>query len=174
MLAVPMGGVAFMMGESCRVPDVGMPEHIIKTKHGELTLEELAEIQPGMARLMDELARRWQYAYYAAKGGNWDLARHELKQVASLLNIASKLRPKYRVDIKGFSSKHMTPIAEAIERRDWKRFKVAVDLAIDASNVYHEKYGYRFIRYVLPKTPPEHLDFGPQTLGANRANKKPA
>ncbi len=86
-----------------------MSERRIKTKHGEITFEELAEIQPGMARLMDELARRWEYSYFAAKGGNWDLARHELKQVVSLLNIAVKLRPKYTEDIKTFISNHISP-----------------------------------------------------------------
>ncbi len=138
-----------------------MSSPVIRSKHGEITLEELAEIQPGMARLMDELARRWEYSYFAAKGGNWDLARHELKQVVNLLNIAVKLRPKYTDDIQAFTSSHIAPLSGAIEERDWKRFDKLVRSAIDASNVYHQKYGYGFIRYLLPRTPPEHLDLGP-------------
>ena len=138
-----------------------MPGQVIRTKHGEITLEELADIQPGMARLMDELARRWEYSYFAARGGNWDLARHELKQVVNLLNIAVKLRPKYAADIKDFISKHITPLNEAIEKRQWSSFDKHIHSAIEASNTYHEKYGYSFIRYLLPKNPPEHLDLGP-------------
>ncbi len=137
-----------------------MSDRRIKTKHGEITFEELAEIQPGMARLMDELARRWEYSYFAAKGGNWDLARHELKQVVSLLNIAVKLRPKYTEDIKTFISNHISHLNDAIEKREWTQFNKLIHSAIDASNVYHEKYQYGFIRYLLPKTPPEHLDLG--------------
>src|SRR2546430_6336145 len=37
------------------------------TKHGTLTVDELAAMQPGMARLMDELSRRYWVLYYAAK-----------------------------------------------------------------------------------------------------------
>ncbi len=137
-----------------------MTERTIKTKHGEITLEELAEIQPGMARLMDELARRWQYSYYAAKGGNWELAKHELKQVVSLLQIAVKVRPKYMRDINEFISQNISPLNEAVDKHDWSDFSDLVNRAIDASNKYHEKYGYGFIRYILPPNPPEHLDLG--------------
>jgi len=41
-----------------------------KTKHGEITIDQLAEIQPGMALIMQEVAHRYYYTYYAAKGGN--------------------------------------------------------------------------------------------------------
>ena len=138
-----------------------MSDRRIKTKHGEITLEELVEIQPGMARLMDELSRRWEYSYFAAKGGNWELARHEMKQAVNLLNIAVKLRPKYTEDIKTFVSDHISYLNDAIEKEDWIQFNKLIHNAIDASNVYHEKYGFGFIRYLLPKTPPEHLDLGP-------------
>lgn len=138
-----------------------MADRTIKTRHGEITFEELAEIQPGMARLMDELSRRWAYSYFAAKGGNWDLARHELKQVVGLLNIAAKLRPRYTDDIKEFISTQITPLNDATEKRNWKSFDESVSRAIDASNKYHEKYGFGFIRYILPRSPPEHLDLGP-------------
>src|SRR5207302_1242773 len=42
------------------------------TKHGTLTVDEIAAMQPGMARLMDELSRRYWVLYYAAKAGNWE------------------------------------------------------------------------------------------------------
>ena len=89
------------------------------------------------------------------------MARHELKQVVNLLNIAVKLRPKYTTDIKDFISKHINPLNEAIEKKEWKHFDKQIYAAIDASNTYHEKYGYNFIRYLLPKHPPEHLNLGP-------------
>jgi len=34
-------------------------EIVAQTKHGDLTLDQLAEVQPGMSRLMAELANRW-------------------------------------------------------------------------------------------------------------------
>ncbi len=146
-----------------------MPEGKIRTRHGEISLEDLAEVQPGMARLMDELARRVQYTYYAAKGGNWDLARHELKQAIGINNIAGKLRPKYDEDLKEFNTRFFAPVGEAIEKKDWKRFEALFSEAVGASDTYHEKYGYGYIRYLLPRTPPEHLELGPVDKTRKRA-----
>ncbi len=135
---------------------------VIKTKHGELTLDQLADVQPGMARLMKEIAERYGILYFAAKGGNWQLAQHELKQVISLMKVGGTLRPKYSHDINSFIQHNLNPISEAIEARDWKRFESAFEKGIDESNKLHEKYGYGFIRYIMPKSPPEYYDLGPQ------------
>ena len=131
---------------------------VVKTKHGDLTLEQLAEVQPGIARLMKEIGERYHVLYYAAKGGNWKLAQHELSMVTSILKMGATLRPKYAHDFAGFTQSHLQPISESIKARDWKRFEDAYKKGIDESNKFHEKYGYGFIRYVLPKNPPENLD----------------
>ena len=68
---------------------------IVKTKHGELTLEQLAEVQPGLARLMKEIGDRFHVLYHAAKGGNWKLAEHEQKVTISILKVGATLRPKF-------------------------------------------------------------------------------
>lgn len=133
----------------------------IKTKHGELTLEQLAEVQPGMARLMKEIGERYHILYYAAKGGNWLLAQHELNQVIALLRAGSMLRPKYAKDITDFTREYFQPVTEAITSREWKKFEDAYNKGIDGSNVYHDKYGYGYIRYVLPRNPPEFYDLRP-------------
>jgi hypothetical protein len=133
----------------------------IKTKHGELTLEQLAEVQPGMARLMKEVGERYHILYYAAKGGNWLLADHELKQVAALIRAGSTLRPKYAADRSKYTEVSLNPISEAIKSKDWKKFEDLYNKGVDESNVYHEKYGYGYIRYVLPKNPPEFYDLKP-------------
>ena len=44
---------------------------IAHTKHGDLALDQIAEMMPGMARLMVEISDRYWIMYYAAKGGNW-------------------------------------------------------------------------------------------------------
>src|SRR5215467_10918413 len=128
---------------------------VIKTKHGDLSLDQLAEVQPGMARLMKEVGERYHILYYAAKGGNWQLAKHELSQVISLHKAGATLRPKYAADLTGFIQTHLNPIMDAIAAKDWKKFETAYKKGIDGSNVLHEKYNYGYIRYVLPKNPPE-------------------
>src|SRR5207237_147313 len=66
------------------------------TKHGTLTVDEIAAMQPGMARLMDELSRRYWVLYYAAKAGNWELAAYMERESEKSLQTASAARCRGR------------------------------------------------------------------------------
>jgi hypothetical protein len=134
---------------------------VIKTRHGELTLEELAEAQPGMARLMKEVGERYHVLYYAAQATNWGLAQHELNVIISILKTGGKLRPKYGHDLTSFTQSYLNDIGEKIRAKNWKEFEAVYMKGIEESNRLHEKYGYGFIRYVLPKKPPESYDLAP-------------
>jgi hypothetical protein len=135
---------------------------VVKTKHGELTLEQLAEVQPGLARLMKEIGDRFHVLYYAAKGGNWKLAEHEQKVTISILKTGATLRPKYNEDITSFIQSHLHPLAESIKSKDWKRFEQSYKNAVVETNKLHEKYGYGFIHYKLSKNPPDYYDLSPR------------
>lgn len=135
---------------------------VVKTKHGELTLEQLAEVQPGLARLMKEIGDRFHVLYYAAKAGNWKLAEHEQKVTITILRAGATLRPKYHQDISAFIESHLQPLAESIKARDWRRFERAYMNAVDETNKLHEKYGYGFIHYKLSKDPPSYYDLSPR------------
>jgi hypothetical protein len=115
-------------------------------------------MQPGMARLMDELSRRYWVLYYAAKAGNWELAAYMERESEKILQTASVSRPKYRDDIASFLRERLDPIARAIDEKDWRSFDSAYHRGIDDSNVYHDKYNKRFIRFHLPDHPPEWFD----------------
>ncbi len=134
----------------------------VTTKHGTLTVDDIAAMQPGMARLMDELSRRYWVLYYAAKAGNWELAAYEEKESEKILKTASAARPKYRDDIATFVRLRLEPLAKAIETRDWRAFEEAYHRGIEDSNVYHDKYNKRFIRFRLPDHPPEWFDLAPR------------
>ena len=112
---------------------------VIKTKHGELTIDQLAEVQPGMARLMKEIGERYHILYYAAKGGNWMLAAHQVSQVTNLMKVGSTLRPKFNEDLNNFIKEYLNPIMDAIRARDWKMFEEVYRKGIDGSNKFHEK-----------------------------------
>jgi hypothetical protein len=135
---------------------------VARTKHGELTLDQLAEVQPGMARLMKEIGERYHIVYYAAKGGNWKLALHETKEIIGLMKVAATVRPKYAHDLADFTRSTLDPISEAVKSEDWSRFDSAFKKGIVESNKLHEKYGFGFIRFVLPKNPPEFYDLSQQ------------
>src|SRR5438093_6666521 len=98
---------------------------VIKTKHGELSLEQLAEAQHGMAHLMKEIGERYHVLYYAAKTLNWRLAQYQLNQVIALFRIGATLRPKFTEDLNGFVKTHFHPISEAIRAQEWNRFEEA-------------------------------------------------
>jgi hypothetical protein len=135
---------------------------IVKTEHGELTLEQLAEVQPGLARLMKEIGDRFHVLYYAAKGGNWKLAGHEHKVTISILKVGATLRPKYDQDITNFIQSCLNPLGESIKAKDWKEFQRAYRNAVDETNKLHEKYGYGFIHYTLSEDPPSYYDLSPR------------
>jgi hypothetical protein len=132
-----------------------------KTPHGEITIDKLAEIQPGMSWVMREVSARFYYAYYAAKGGNWSLADHELNGVRTAFKIAKVTRPKFAQDLDAFDSRFLVPIFEAVREKDWEKFADAFENGVEPSDEYHDKTGNPFIRFVLPKEPPSGLHFGP-------------
>jgi len=53
----------------------------VPTKHNKnMTLGQIADIQPGLGTVMIEYGHRFYLAYYAAKAGNWGLANYEIKE----------------------------------------------------------------------------------------------
>ncbi len=138
-----------------------MAARTIATKDGTMTLEQLAEMQPGMARLMDEYAHRFWVLYYAAKAGNWALARYMQSEMMKLGKIVPIVRPKYTEGIAEFEAAYMEPLAAAIAAEDWSTFEGAYRRAMDGSDRYHDKFAKPFIRFRLPLTPPPLLELDP-------------
>ena len=132
-----------------------------KTHHGEMTIDQIAEIQPGMATLMKETGDRFTQAYYAAKGGNWKLAAHHLNQIRTAFRAAKTTRPKYAEDLSAYDKDYLLPIFEAVHNQNWSEFEIAFRRGEEGSDVYHDKRGYSHIKYVLPKEPPSNLYLGP-------------
>lgn len=132
-----------------------------KTPHAEMTIDQLAEIQPGMAAIMKEVGDRYTRTFYAAKGGNWKLAAYELNMVRTSFKTAKVTRPKFAEDLTAFDAEYLQPIFKAIHEKDWRAFVDAFGKGEEGTDVYHDKRGYPHIRYVLPKDPPSNLFQGP-------------
>lgn len=139
-----------------------MEEKLVgRTKHGELTLDQLASIQPGMARLMAEVGHRYTVMAHACKGGNWELGSYELRQLRAIFQVAATTRPKYRSELEAFDREYLGPIESAIRERSVEAFTIAVQRGIAGSDEVHGRLGYAYIRYRLPAKPPDYLDLGP-------------
>jgi hypothetical protein len=127
------------------------------TKHGDLTLDEIAEMQPGMARLMLEVSERCWILYFAAKGGNWELARHEFSETRKTLRTAAVVRPKYTEALAQFESEQLTGLESSIKTKDWISFDAAFRAVVDAGNENHRDLGYEYIEWQIPDSPPPYL-----------------
>ncbi|HEY0492406.1 MAG TPA: hypothetical protein VGD57_02965 [Candidatus Dormibacteraeota bacterium] len=133
-----------------------------RTRHAELTLDQLAELQPGLADLMPAVGDRYWIAYYAAMGGNWALARYQLRHLAILLRRGAVTRPKHAVNLREYERSSIGPLLEAIQVRDFAAFSRAYSEATMVANRLHVELGHPDIVWRLPDHPPAQLDLGPQ------------
>jgi hypothetical protein len=121
----------------------------------------LAEIQPGLGTVMMEYSTRFANIFYAAKGGNWDLAEYQLKEALEIQEVGETTRPKRADALKEFESKYLDPIGAAIKAKDAKAFETAFKAAEDGCNACHKDQGFPFIKYELPKAPAMPLSVSP-------------
>ncbi len=132
-----------------------------RTRHGELTLDEIAGIQPGLGRLMPLVSDRYWILYYAAHGGNWRLAQYCAGQIRALFRVGATTRPKMRPYLEAFDRDHLRPIEAALRARDLAALEAAFRAGIAAANAMHAEVGHPEIVWQLPPTPPQHLYLGP-------------
>ena len=127
-----------------------------------LTGEDLAAMQPGLARLMPDIGARVWKLYYAAQAKNWPLAKFQLKEIRGLMELAAFTRPKYEENLNQFLAEKWKPLEDALGREDFKAFESRFHEAIEAANAYHELRDKPYIRWKLPETPPPDLDLTPR------------
>jgi hypothetical protein len=132
-------------------------------KKVELTLDQLVDLQPGLGRLMPEVGRRYWILYYAARGGNWELARLQWRQIRNLFRIGATTRTHMSKHLEAFQRGGMQNIEESLQARDWQAFDRTYRKGIESANRSHEAAGRPEIRWQLPGTPPEELDLRPQS-----------
>ncbi len=137
-------------------------EITVWTGHREMSLEDVATIQPGLGRIMPEVGTRTWKLYYAAKAGNWVLAKFQLKEARGLMELGAFTRPKYEDNLNAFLTEHWKPLEDAIAREDFAAFDQLFKKAIEAANAYHELRDKPYIRWKLPDMPPPDLDLTPR------------
>ena len=142
------------------------------TPQGENPTERLNAIQPGMAKIMREVSERYYYAYYAAKEGNWKLAAHQLSQLRGAFRMAKVTRPKYAQDLDAFDSDCIVPILRAIQAKDWSACEEAFGVGLEGSDTYHDKWGYSYIRFILPPHAPQDVYLGPPEKFSRRKTNR--
>ncbi len=130
--------------------------------HRDLTLEDLARIQPGLGRIMPEIGARTWKLYYAAQAQNWPLAEFQAKEIAGLMELGAFTRPKHAEALNQYLEKNWKPLQDAVHNKDWPAFEAAFHKAIKAANAYHDLKGKPYIVWQLPDAPPPDLDLRPR------------
>ena len=107
---------------------------------------------------MIEYSHRFYIAYYAAKAGNWELAKYELHEMLEIQEVGEATRPEYVQALKAFEDTYLNKVEESVQSKKWKDFDVAYKKAVVGCNACHTTSGHAYIRYKLPDTPPRLLD----------------
>jgi cytochrome c553 len=136
-----------------------------KTKNGDkLTVDQLAEIQPGLGTVMVEVGNRWWWLFYAGDAGSWDLAAYQSKETKEIMEVGETTRPKRKPGLENFVDNSMKPVDDAITAKDKTVFKSAFTKATNACNGCHaaetdkEGNNFSFIKWKLPTEKPPFFD----------------
>lgn len=140
----------------------GMSEDKVRTKHAELSLEEIGDALPGTGEIMASVAACWWRCAYAARGGNWPLAAYYARRVRGLQADLALRRPKHRERLETFERELLAPVFAALQAQDLAAFERAFAAGTDTANRMHVETGYGYIRWHLPDDPPKDVDLGPE------------
>jgi hypothetical protein len=132
--------------------------HTVNNGKRDLTIDELALMQPGMDRLMAEIGQRCHRLYYAAEAGNWKLAEYYYTSIVKQLKLCATSRPKYAEDIADYLDADAAPLREALRNRDAGTFESTYAHFVDRANHYHDVWKKPWLHWVTPSTPPDDLD----------------
>jgi hypothetical protein len=139
-----------------------LDSRVVRTKHAELSLEEIAEALPSTGEVMAKVAECWWRCAYAARGGNLALAAYYARRVRGLQRGLSVTRPKHRERLERFEREMIEPLLAALAAQDTTTFERLFADATALANDMHVETGYGYIRWVLPDEPPKDMDLGPR------------
>lgn len=110
---------------------------------------------------MPEIGQRYWKLYYAAKAGNWALAKFQVGEIEELMDLGAIVRPKYEVELGKFIQDDLGNIKKSIENQDFAAFEEAFQLGTRNSNNYHKLFEKPIV-WKLPSSAPPDLDLTPQ------------
>jgi hypothetical protein len=137
-------------------------EYVITGEKKDFTLESLAMVQPGLADVMPDVGARTWKLYYAAKGGAWDLAKFQWKEINGLFDKGAFLRAKHANELYQYMEEDWKQLEAPIKAQDFEKFDEVFRHCISQANAYHELKDKPYIVWKLPDTPPPDLDFSPR------------
>lgn len=98
----------------------------------------LWNIQPGLGTVMIEYGNRWSRMWYAAKAGNWDMAKYQLAEALEIQEVGEVTRPGRAPMLKAFEENFLSAVDTAIDAKDATAFASAFQKATEACNSCHK------------------------------------
>jgi hypothetical protein len=120
-------------------------------------IKKLSDLQPGLGTVMMEYSARFTNAYYAAKGGNFDLAQYMFKEMREIQEVGENTRPARAPLLKAFETNYLDKLDAAAKAKDWSKYSALFPQVVRACNTCHVKVDFAFIQYQLPSAPPAPL-----------------
>ncbi len=136
--------------------------HLVDNGKVQLTLDELAAIQPGMSRLMVEVSDRMWKCFHAGMARNRAVARYQLSQAVKILKASVVVRPRYTASMRTFLDEEMTSLRQVIEHERWEDFEGAFADLVAATKRYHEEFDKGYLVWKVSPEPPGDLDLTPR------------
>ena len=127
----------------------------VHSRHGDLTLEQIAEGLPGTGDVMAAVSHCFGTTLHAARAERWDLAAYYARRVRALMRTLAVRRPKYAVQLNDFVRAGLEPLLHAITARDESEFQIRYAACVEMANRYHIDTGHAYIEWVPPTTSPE-------------------
>jgi hypothetical protein len=115
----------------------------------------LANLQPGMGTVMMEYGARFTNAYYAAKGGNWELAAYMIDEMKEIQEVGENTRPGRAGALKAFETNYLDKLDAAVKAKNWSQYQSLTPQVVNACNQCHvsSKPQHPYIVYQVPSGP---------------------
>jgi hypothetical protein len=153
--AVAFVAIALMLGLAIGVAYTQMTTWLKGTTDEKIN--KLADIQPGLGTVMMEYGARFSSAYYAAKGGNFELAGYMIKEMKEIQEVGETTRPARAPLLKAFETNYLDKLDAAAKAKNWSEYSSLTPQVVNACNQCHAKVQMAYIVYQLPAAPPAPL-----------------
>ncbi len=118
--------------------DAAGVEKLINTKFNTVdTTLALWAIQPGLGTVMIEYGNRFSRLYFAAKAGNWDMAKYQVDEMREIQEVGEITRPGRAPMLKAFESNFLDALDKAVQGKDSNAFNTAYNQAVAGCNGCH-------------------------------------
>jgi hypothetical protein len=127
----------------------------VHTRHGDLTVEQIADSLPGTGELMASVSHCFGTTWHAGQAGKWELAAYYTRRVRGLMRTLAVRRPKYADQLEEFVRDGLEPLLRAIVDQDEPDFRRLYAACVVMANRYHVDTGHAYIEWTPPAASPE-------------------